>query len=99
MTVGTTTFLSVVGPFVWKFIFPEMPMFPFGFLVLGIVAVESTNVVPMPLFRICGKAIASIERIDFRDGMGIAITLREIKNNLNVNREQYALLAQQRFLG
>ncbi len=118
MAIGTSAFFSVIGPFIWKLIFPEIPMYPFAYLVLGIVAIGSTNVVPMALLRIRGKAIAfsTIQFLQFltvtsliiyfvvvlRLGakgqlialllnalifavVYIAITMREIKINLNAH--------------
>lgn len=67
MALGTSAFLALVGSFVWKYIFPTIPMFPFAFLVLGTVVFGSANVVPMALLRIRGKAImfATIQFLQF----------------------------------
>ncbi|GAX62919.1 export of O-antigen and teichoic acid [Candidatus Scalindua japonica] len=57
MALGITVLLAFISPFTWKFVFPSVPIFPFAFLVIATVAIESTNVVPMALLRIRGKAI------------------------------------------
>jgi O-antigen/teichoic acid export membrane protein len=57
MACTTSVLVALIGAFTWDLVFPSIPFLPFALLMLGTAAFDATNVVPLALLRIRGRAV------------------------------------------